>query len=110
MTTLQHVELGVLGPLQVRKDGAPVTIPGAKPRAILTMLGLHGGSVVSADTLVELLWGEDPPRTAAKALQTHISALRRALGDGFVMTEGAGWTLAESDVDASRYKLSLIHI
>ena len=68
------------------------------------MLGLHGGSVVSADTLVELLWGEDPPRTAAKALQTHISSLRRTLGDGFVLTEGAGWTLAESEVDASRYK------
>ena len=98
------MELGVLGPLQVRQGGAPVTIPGAKPRAILTLLGLHGGSVVSADTLVELLWGEDPPRTAAKALQTHISTLRRALGDGFVLTEGVGWTLAESEVDASRYK------
>ena len=104
MTTLQAVELGVLGPLQVRQDGAPVAIPGAKPRAVLTMLGLHHGSVVSADTLVELLWGEDPPRTAAKALQTHISALRRALGDGFVLTQGTGWALADSEVDASRYK------
>ncbi len=68
------------------------------------MLGLHGGSIVSADTLVELLWGEDPPRTSAKALQTHISSLRRALGDGFILTAGAGWALAESDVDAARYK------
>ena len=68
------------------------------------MLGLHRGSVVSADTLVELLWGDDPPRTAAKALQTHISSLRRILGDGFVLTEGAGWTLAGAEVDASRYK------
>ncbi|WP_297737441.1 BTAD domain-containing putative transcriptional regulator [Mycobacterium sp.] len=98
------MELGVLGPVQVRRDGVPVTIPGAKPRAILTMLGLHGGSVVSADTLVELLWGHDPPRTAGKALQTHISLLRRILGDGFVLTEGAGWTLAGTGVDVSRYK------
>jgi len=82
----------------------PVPIPGAKPRAILTMLGLHNGSVVSADTLVELLWGEDPPRTAAKALQTHISSLRRTLGDGFVLTVGSGWTLAEAEVDAARHK------
>src|SRR3984957_2042921 len=104
MSTLQAVELGVLGPLQVRRDGAPVMIPGAKPRAILTMLGLHGGSVVSAETLIELLWGDDPPRTAAKALQTHISSLRRTLGDGFVLTAGTGWTLAGSGVDASRYK------
>ncbi|WP_156669461.1 BTAD domain-containing putative transcriptional regulator, partial [Mycobacterium sp. E3339] len=98
------MELGVLGPLQVRQGGAPVAIPGAKPRAILAMLGLHGGSVVAAETLVELLWGEDPPRTAAKALQTHISSLRRTLGDGFVLTAGAGWTLAETQVDAARYK------
>ena len=53
--TLQTVELGVLGPLQVRQYGLPVAIPGAKPRAILVMLGLHGGSVVSADTLVDVL-------------------------------------------------------
>src|ERR1700744_1851784 len=104
VSTLPSMELGVLGPLQVRQDGTPVTIPGAKPRAILTMLGLHGGSVVSADALVELLWGDDPPRTADKALQTHISLLRRTLGDGFVLTAGTGWTLAESGVDAARYK------
>ncbi|BCP36759.1 hypothetical protein MINTMi198_21290 [Mycobacterium intracellulare M.i.198] len=104
MSTLLAVELGVLGPLQVRRGGAAVGIPGAKPRAILTMLGLHDGSVVPADTLVELLWGEDPPRTADKALQTHISALRRTLGDGFVLTQGAGWVLADSEVDASQYK------
>src|SRR5689334_12485274 len=87
-------------------DGAPVVIPGAKPRAILTMLGLHGGSVVPADMLVELLWGDGPPRTAAKALQTHISSLRRTLGDGFVLTRGTGWTLGTTEIDASRYKLA----
>src|SRR5260370_30715455 len=94
VSTLPSVELGVLGPLRVRQDGAPVAIPGAKPRAVLTMLGLHHGSVVSADTLVELLWGEDPPRTAVKALQTHISSLRRTLGDGFVLTQGTACALA----------------
>ncbi len=93
-----------MGPLQVRQHGLPVAVPGAKPRAILTMLGLHGGSVVSADTLAELLWGARPPRTAAKALQTHISSLRRALGDGFVLTEGSGWILSTTEIDATRYK------
>lgn len=93
-----------MGPLQVWLDGTPVAIPGAKPRAILTMLGLNNGSVVPADTLLHLLWGDAPPRTAAKALQTHISALRRTLGDGVVVTAGAGWTLQGADVDASRYK------
>ncbi|KUI42021.1 hypothetical protein AU197_18030 [Mycobacterium sp. IS-1590] len=98
------MELGVLGPLQVRQYGLPVAIPGAKPRAILTMLGLHGGSVVSAAALVALLWGDDPPRTATKALQTHVSSLRRALGDGFVLTEGTGWTLNTTEIDAIHYK------
>lgn len=93
-----------MGPLQARHDGASVAIPGAKPRAILTMLGLHGGSVVSAETLIDLLWGDEPPRTAAKALQTHISSLRRALGDGFVLTEGTGWILNTTEVDAPRYR------
>ncbi|TDO14340.1 putative ATPase [Mycobacterium sp. BK086] len=97
------MELGVLGPLQVRQFGLPVAIPGAKPRAILTMLGLYGGAVVPGDALVELLWGTDPPRTAAKALQTHISALRRVLGDGFVLTQGAGWTLSTAEIDAIGY-------
>ena len=50
MTLPTVVELGVLGPIQVRQYGLPVAIPGAKPRAILTMLGLHAGSVVSADS------------------------------------------------------------
>lgn len=106
VTTLSHVELGVLGPLQVRQYGLPVAVPGAKPRAVLTMLGLHGGSVVTADALAELLWGARPPRTAVKALQTHISSLRRALGDGYVLTEGTGWTLSTTEIDATRYKLA----
>src|SRR3984957_7144668 len=106
VSTLPSVELGILGPLQVRQDGRTVTIPGAKPRALLTMLGLHYGSVVPADALINLLWGDDPPRTAAKALQTHISSLRRTLGDGFVLTAGTGWTLAERGGDASRFKLA----
>nr|WP_235674798.1 BTAD domain-containing putative transcriptional regulator [Mycolicibacterium pulveris] len=71
------------------------------------MLGLHGGTVVSADVLLELLWGDEPPRTAAKALQTHISSLRRALGDGFIVTEGAGWTLCTAEVDAMRYTAAI---
>ena len=103
MTTLQAVELGFWGLCRSGK-GRPGHDPGRKTRAILTMLGLHAGSVVSADTLVELLWSEDPPRTAAKALQTHISALRRTLGDGFVMTQGTGWSVAGATSDAQRYK------
>ncbi len=60
--------------------------------------------MVPAGVLTELLWGDDPPRTAAKALQTHISSLRHTLGDGFVLTEGAGWRLNTAETDAARYQ------
>src|SRR5262249_830860 len=50
-----------------------------------------------------MLWGEDAPRTASKALQTHVSALRRALRERAVVTEGTGGTLTGAEVDASRY-------
>ena len=74
----QQITVRVLGPVEVRYAGRVLEIPGAKPRALLTVLGLHAGSVVTAGVLGAILWGEDPPRTAHKALQTHISALRRA--------------------------------
>jgi class 3 adenylate cyclase len=106
VSTLPTVELGVLGPLQVWLGGTPITIPGAKPRAILAMLGLRCGSVVAAETLIELLWGDEPPRTAAKALQTHISSLRHTLGDGLVLTQGTGWIVNTTQIDASHYKLA----
>ena len=105
MTTNQAVRLGVLGPLEVQKGGEPVEIAGVEPRAILTMLGLCSGSVVAADVLVALLWGEDPPPTADEALRNHISALCHTLGDGVVLAEGQGWFLAGSDVDAARFRL-----
>lgn len=96
----------VLGPLQVRADGAHVAIAGTKPRAILSLLGLYAGQVLAADVLVDVLWGEEPPRTSHKALQTHISALRRILGDGVVLTTGAGWQLATGDTDAARFNVA----
>jgi DNA-binding SARP family transcriptional activator len=90
-----------LGPLDVQKDGEPVTIAGVEPRAILSMLGLCSDSVVATDVLVDLLWGKDPPRSADEAVRSHVSSLRRTLGDGVVMAEGDGWTLSGSEVDAA---------
>ncbi len=97
------MNLGVLGSLEVTEGGTPIPIAGAKPRAVLTVLGLHSGEVVRAETLLELLWGESPPRTASKALQTHVSALRRAVGEGVIITKGGGWTLSGVGLDVTRY-------
>jgi DNA-binding SARP family transcriptional activator len=76
------VEFGILGPLEVRDGSGLVRVPGVKERALLVDLVVHAGRVVSADRLVEDLWGADPPGNPANALQGRVSALRRALGPG----------------------------
>lgn len=96
-------DVGVLGPVEVHA-GTPVAVPGVKARAVLTVLGLHPGRIVPAEALSQILWGEAPPHTAGKALQTHVSTLRRCLGDGVVLTHGSGWTLRVATTDAAHFE------
>jgi hypothetical protein len=56
------VEFRILGPLEVLDDGRPVALPGGRGRALLALLILHAGEVVSADRLIDELWGESPRR------------------------------------------------
>ena len=67
---------GILGPLEVRRDGALVDLGSGRQRALLAMLVLHAGEVVSADRIIDDLWGESPPDSAANAVQGYISKLR----------------------------------
>ncbi len=74
------MRFGVLGPLAVWTDeGAPVAIPGTKVRALLADLLVHAGEPVSADRLIDELWGDAPLANPAGSLQAKISQLRRAL-------------------------------
>ena len=78
------MEVGVLGPTQVRRsarpeDAALVSLGTPKQRALLAGLALHRGRPVSADALVDLLWGEDPPAAVSGTLQSYVAGLRRAL-------------------------------
>ncbi|MBP2330835.1 putative ATPase/DNA-binding SARP family transcriptional activator [Kibdelosporangium banguiense] len=86
----------VLGPLTVRTEaGAPVTVPGVKVRALLAVLLVHRGEPVSADKLIDELWGDDPPRNAPGALQVKVSQLRKALGGReLVVSRPSGYVLA----------------
>src|SRR4051794_9574649 len=72
------VELRILGALEVSANGHEVPVRAAKQRELLGVLLLHQGEVVSRDRLVDALWGERPPETATKALQVHVSQLRKA--------------------------------
>ena len=62
-------------------------------RALLAVLLLHRGEVVSTDRLIDALWGERASATAAKTVQVYVSNLRKALGDGVLVTRGHGYVL-----------------
>ncbi|HVM65565.1 MAG TPA: BTAD domain-containing putative transcriptional regulator, partial [Acidimicrobiales bacterium] len=100
------MEVALLGPVEVRIDGAPLPITAPKERAVLALLALRAGTTVSVRALEEALWGENPPRSAAKALQTYISHLRRELPPGLIVTANGGYLLAASseDIDAARFE------
>ena len=63
------MDFRLLGPLEVFDGARAVVIGGGKRRSLLALLLLHSNEVVSADRLIDELWGEHPPATAAKGLQ-----------------------------------------
>lgn len=91
------MRFGLLGPLTVESAGASVPVASGRQRTLLAALLLQPGQVVSADTLVRHVWGEDPPANARAALQVHILRLRRALdghGPERIVTRPPGYLLA----------------
>jgi basic membrane lipoprotein Med (substrate-binding protein (PBP1-ABC) superfamily)/DNA-binding SARP family transcriptional activator len=74
-----EVEYRILGALEVVSNGTRVQLGPPKQRAVLAVLLLHAGEVVSTDHLIEQVWGDHPPRTAAHSVQLYISDLRRSL-------------------------------
>ncbi|WP_329119471.1 AfsR/SARP family transcriptional regulator [Streptomyces sp. NBC_01465] len=88
------MRFGVLGTVAVwGGDGEPVRVPEVKVRALLADLLTHEGRVVSADRLIDDLWGEEPPGRPANALQAKVSQLRRALGRDRVVHQAPGYRL-----------------
>jgi predicted ATPase/DNA-binding SARP family transcriptional activator len=75
------VDIRVLGPLEVFLEGRLVEVRGRRERAVLALLAVEVGRPVAVQRLGELLWGDDPPRSADKTLQTFVSRLRHVLGD-----------------------------
>jgi predicted ATPase/DNA-binding SARP family transcriptional activator len=74
------MQFRILGPLEVLDDeGRPLALGGAKQRALLATLLLHGNEVVSVDRLIDELWGENPPDTASHILQVYVANLRKML-------------------------------
>jgi DNA-binding SARP family transcriptional activator len=87
------LEFKILGPLDVSSDQGPLKLGGSKQRALLAILLVNAGRVVSTDTLVDQLWDERPPRTAVTSLQNFLSQLRKLLGPEAVVTKPPGYLL-----------------
>jgi peptide/nickel transport system substrate-binding protein len=105
----EPVEFRILGPFEAARSGRVLELPAGKPRALLAVLLLRRGEVVSVDTLVDELWGETPPQTAAKNVQGYVARLRRALGDGLLATRSPGYALQLDDgaLDSARFEALL---
>jgi DNA-binding SARP family transcriptional activator/class 3 adenylate cyclase len=106
------VEFRILGPLEVLSDdGRPLALGGPKQRALLAVLLLEAGAVVSAERLIDELWGEDPPETARSVLQVYVANLRKALqparprraATALLMTQPPGYRI---DLDTHTFDLA----
>ena len=100
------MEFRILGPLEVARDGESIVLGAAQQRALLAVLVLHRGDPVSVDHLIDELWGERAPLTAAKTVQVYVSQLRKALGAGVIETQGRAYRLAiaPEQLDAVKFE------
>jgi predicted ATPase/DNA-binding SARP family transcriptional activator len=103
------MEFRILGPLEVLDEGRRVALASTKQRALLALLLLHRGETLGTERLIDALWGERPPATAAKSVQVHVSRLRKALapaGGELIVTREHGYELAVDPelVDAERFE------
>jgi predicted ATPase/DNA-binding SARP family transcriptional activator len=106
------MRFGILGPTQVRlADGRQVAVGGPGLRALLALLLVDAGQVVTAERLIDGLYGESPPSGATNALQSQVSRLRQLLRDqdrpgSLVEFHPAGYRLAVDlgEVDAHRFE------
>jgi DNA-binding SARP family transcriptional activator len=87
------LEFRILGPVEAVGDAGPLPLGGVKQRALLALLLLEGGRVVSSDRLIDALWAGSPPATASASLQNFVSQLRKALGAQAIETRPPGYRL-----------------
>jgi DNA-binding SARP family transcriptional activator len=109
------MRFALLGTVEVRDgDGTVVDLGGAQSRKVVAALLAAGGRVVTTEALIDAVWGDDPPASAAGTLQTYVSRLRRALEPDrrprdearVLVTDPQGYRLAVAPdaVDAQRFE------
>ena len=104
------MQITLLGPVEASSVEGPVPLGGPKPRALFAMLALDAGSPVPAERLIDGLWGDEPPATAAKMVQLYVSQLRKAMAahgePDAIGTRGRAYQLqlGRERVDAGRFE------
>src|SRR5262245_2445482 len=100
------LEVRLLGPLEVRDGERTIEVRRRKQRALLAVLALNAGRVVSKDRLVDHLWGERATAGAGHTLENYVSQLRKLLGESVIKTRAPGYVLdvEEEHVDAIRFE------
>lgn len=85
--------VGVLGPLVVSRVGVVVEVRSQRQRTLLGLLALHHGQAVPISEIIDMLWGERPPRTARNLVQMYAGELRVLLGATSVLLRAGGYVL-----------------
>lgn len=100
------MEFRILGPLEVAEQGNPIPLAGQRQRALLGLLLLRANEVVATERLVDLLYGEEPPRTATTSLHNTISQLRKLVGPELLVTRPPGYVLKieREQLDLARFE------
>jgi len=104
------MEFRLLGPFEVVEHDRLLELGGRKQRSLLAVLLLHANEVVSTDRLMDELWAQTPPRTAAKSIQLYVWRLRKELGEGRIVTRAPGYMLRvePSELDLARFEQLLV--
>lgn len=100
------MEFRILGPLAIVDAGRELPLGAAKQRALLALLLLHRNEEVASERLIDWLWAGRPPATAQKSLQVYVSGLRRALGEGRLVTRERSYLLRveQGELDVDRFE------
>jgi len=100
------MEYRVLGPLEVVDGDRVVSLQRRKQRVLLAVLVLQARTPLSADRLIDELWGEDAPPNARGALHNYVSQLRTLLGADRIRLDAAGYVLdaAPEETDLDRFR------
>ncbi len=99
-------EFKLLGPLEVTSGGRAISLGGQKQRALLALLLVRANEVVPRDRLIDGLWGDSPPGSAANALQVAVHGLRKALGSERIETQGTAYRIRvqPGEVDVQHFE------